>query len=243
MSPRRRDTHQRPRGSGIQKRAAGLTGRVACLISFGILSGTSAHAFTIGLAAAAPKTIYLQIGVGTFTGTYCGNNCTYVAPITQSAGSAPGTNSTINTVSVSVAANAVGNGTAQAMTTNSTQANSFFDDYAFCNLPAQLYIGGFYRTTGAGAGTINVTATVPASLTDGAGDTIAFSQISWTSGGNADTGAEPFPAGSFTGTSQSVGSFTQNQWAESCWTFSYKNSTVPAAGTYTGVVLYTVTAP
>jgi hypothetical protein len=236
MSPRRRDTPKRPRGSRIRPRAA-------CLSFVAALVGASAHAFTIGLAAAAPKTIYLQIGLGTFTGTYCGNACSYVPPIVQSAGSAPGTNTTINTVSVSVAANAVGNGTAQAMTTNSTQADSFFDDYAFCNLPAQLYIGGFYRTTGTGTGTINVTATVPTSLTDGAGDTIPFSQISWTSGGNDDTGAEPFPAGSFTGTSQSVGSFTQNQWAESCWTFSYKNSTVPAAGSYTGVVLYTVTAP
>jgi hypothetical protein len=235
--------HKRPRGSGIGQRAAGLAGRVASLTCLGVLSCSSVHAFTIGLAAAAPNTIYLQIGVGTFTGTYCGNNCSYAPPITQSAGSAPGTNTTINTVSVSVAANAVGNGTAQAMTTNSTQADSFFDGFAFCNTPAQLYIGGFYRTTGTGTGTINVTATVPTSLTDTAGDTIPFSQISWTSGGNDDTGAEPFPAGSFTGTSQSVGSFTQNQWAESCWTFSYKNSTVPAAGTYTGVVLYTVTAP
>jgi hypothetical protein len=220
-----------------------LAGYAVYLSAVAPLIAGSAHAFTIGLAAAAPKTIYLQIGVGTFTGTYCGNGCNYTPPIVQSAGSAPGTNSTVNTVSVSVPANAVGNGTAQAMTTNSPQADSFFDGYAFCNLPAQLYIGGFYRTTGNGTGTINVTATVPASLTDGAGDTIPFSQISWSSGGNSDSGAEPFPAGSFTGTSLSVGSFTQNQWAESCWTFSYKNSTVPAAGTYTGVVLYTVTAP
>ncbi len=234
--------HQRPRGFRIRRGAGSSAARAACLALAPFIGG-SAHAFTIGLAAAAPKTIYLQIGVGTFTGTYCGNGCSYNPPIAQSAGSQPATNTTINTVSVSVPANTVGNGTAQAMTTNSPQADSFFDGFAFCNLPAQLYIGGFYRTTGNGTGTINVTATVPASLTDGAGDTIPFSQISWTSGGNSDTGAEPFPAGSFTGTSLSVGSFTQNQWAESCWTFSYKNSTVPAAGTYTGVVLYTVTAP
>ena len=86
-------------------------------------------------------------------------------------------------------------------------------------------------------------ATVPTSLTDAAGDTLPFSQISWTSAGNADTGAEPFPAGSFSGSSLNVGSIGQNQWAESCWTFSYKNSVVPAAGTYTGRVLYTLTAP
>ena len=138
----------------------------------------------------------------------------------------------------------VGNGTAQAMTTNSTAANSFWDGFAFCNLPAQLYIGGFYRTTGNGNGTISVIATVPTSLTDSAGDTLPFSQISWTSSGNGDGNiAQPFPSGSFSGPSINVGGFAQNQWAESCWTFSFANSTVRAAGTYTGVVLYTLTAP
>jgi len=203
----------------------------------------SVHAFTITLAAASPKTVYFQIGQGTFTGTYCGNGCSYAPPIVQSAGSAPGTNTTINQVSVSVAANAVGNGTAQAMTTNSTQSQSFFDGFAFCNTPNQLYIGGFYRTTGNGTNTATVTATVPVSLTDAGGDAIPFSQISWTSSGNSDAGAEPFPAGSFTGTSVGVGSIAQNQWAESCWTFSYKNSVVPVAGTYTGRVTYTISAP
>jgi hypothetical protein len=241
MSPRRRGIFERPLGLRPRGRAIRRAGRVIGLALLAVAG--SAHAFTITLAAASPKTAYLQIGNGTFTGTYCGNNCSYNPPIAQSPGSAPGNNTTVNTVSVSVAANAVGNGTAQAMTTNSTQSNSFFDGFAFCNLPNQLYIGGFYRTTGNGTNTATVTASVPTSLTDTAGDTLPFSQISWTSGGNSDTGAEPFPAGSFTGTSLSVGSIAQNQWAESCWTFSYKNTVVPAAGTYTGVVTYTLTAP
>jgi hypothetical protein len=195
-------------------------------------------AFTATLTAASPKTIYLQIGNGTFTG----GNYTPIKGNGQPTGT-PGNNATINKVSVSVPAASVGNGTAQAMTTDSTAANSFWDGFAFCNLPQQLYIGGFYRTTGTGTGVISVIATVPTSLTDAAGDTIPFSQISWTSSGNADTGAEPFPAGSFSSASLNVGSISQNQWAESCWTFSYKNTVVPAAGTYTGRVLYTLTAP
>jgi hypothetical protein len=207
------------------------------------VTASGAHAYTITLAPASPKTIYLQIGVGTFTGTYCGNGCNHNPPVPQSPGSAPGNNTTINKVSVSVAANAVGNGTAQTMTTDSTQSLSFFDNFAFCNAPTQLYIGSFYRATGTGTGTGTVTATVPAFLTNATGDTIPFSQISWTSGGNSDTGGEPYPAGSFTGTSQIVGTVAQNQWAESCWTFSYKNTVIPAAGTYTGQVLYTLTAP
>ena len=61
----------------------------------------SAHAFTVNITAANPKAIYLQVGVGTFTG---GN---------YNAGGTPGNNTTINTVSVTVPAAAVGNGTAQ----------------------------------------------------------------------------------------------------------------------------------
>ncbi len=76
------------------------------------------------------------------------------------------------------------------------------------------------------------------------GDNIPFSQISWTSGGNGDTGAEPFPAGTFvSGGTQTVGTIARNQWAESCWTFSYLNSAVQAAGTFNGRVVFTLTTP
>lgn len=228
MSPGWRDMEQRPRGSDFRLIAGALSARVLCLALLSSVQG--AQAFTVAITPAAPKTIFLQIGVGSFTGFY-------------DAGGTPQNNATINKETVAVAAAAVGNGTAQAMTTDSTQTHSFYDNFVFCSVPAQLYIGGFYRTTGSGTGTANVTATVPVSLTDGAGDTIPFSQISWTSAGNGDTGAQPFPAGSFTGTTVTVGSIAQNQWAESCWTFSYKNTVLPPAGTYTGRVLYTLTVP
>jgi hypothetical protein len=195
----------------------------------------SATAFTVTIAAATPKTIYLQVGVGSFTGNY-------------NAGGQPQANATINVVSTTVAAAAVGNGTAQAMTANTATTNSFYDGFAYCTVPAgQLYIGGFYRTTGAATAAAQVTATVPAALTNAAGNTIPFSQISWTSGGNADPGtppAEPFPSGAFiSGGVQNVGSMASNTWNESCLTFSYLNSTVPAAGTFTGRVLYTMSSP
>ncbi|HEY2807546.1 MAG TPA: hypothetical protein VGI91_02015 [Steroidobacteraceae bacterium] len=211
-----------------------MTTRILCLA---LLAGSScpAPAFTVAINAGAPKTVYLQIGVGSFTGLY--NN-----------GGTPANNTTVNKVSVAVAASVLGNGTAQAMTTDSTQANSFYDNYAYCNVPQQLYIGGFYRTTGNGGnGTVSVTATVPASLVDSAGDKIPFSQLSWTTDGNGplgDSTGQPFTAGTFTGGAvQTVGTIAQNHWAESCWTFSFRNNTFPAAGTYTGRVLYTLTAP
>lgn len=198
-----------------------------------------ARAFTATLNSGAPTIIYLQVGVGTFT----------PAGSTYNGGGAGAANPTINQVTVTLAGGTVGNGTAQAMASNSGPTNSFFDSFPFCNANT-LYIGGYYRTsTGGHKTTATVTATVPSSLTDAAGDTIPFSQISWTSAGNGDTTAngflpEVFPGGTFVaGGSQSVGSFTQNQWSESCWSFSYANTVTPAGGTYTGRVTYTVTLP
>lgn len=196
-----------------------------------------AAAYTFTLAPASPKTIYLQVGVGTFTG---GN---YTAGNQQNVGQ-PGNNTTVNKVSATVASSAVGNGTLQAMTTDSTATQSFLDGYTFCSVPGQLYIGGFYRTAGGTTAAAQVTATVPTALTNATGDTIPFSKIQWTSSGNGDSGAEPFPAGTFVnGGVQNVGAMASNSWNESCWTFSYLNNSVPPAGTFTGVVRYTMSSP
>ncbi len=205
------------------------TGVAATLIAATPLAG----AYTVTLTPASPKTIYLQIGTGSFTG---GN---------LNAGGTGANNSTVNTVSLNLASSAVGNGLAQTMTTNSTAANSFYDGYAFCNLPNQLYVGGYYRKTGANTAAAQVMASVPANLVNASGNTIPMSQISRTSSGNGDgAAAQPFPAGAFvSGSLQNVGSIASNQWAESCWTFSYANSFVPASGTYSATVIFTVTTP
>src|SRR5450631_3186465 len=209
-----------------------LIGAVCLAAALGTesMSGPAA-AYTLTLAPASPKTIYLQVGIGSFTANY-------------NAGGQPGNNITVNKVSTTVAASAVGNGTAQAMTTDSTATKSFLDGFTFCTVPGQLYIGGFYRTAGGTTAAAQVTATVPTALTNATGDTIPFSKIGWTSSGLGDAGAEPFPAGTFVnGGVQNVGAMASNTWNESCWSFSYLNNSIPAAGTYTGVVLYTMTAP
>ena len=159
------------RGSGVLRilRQRALVG---ALLS--ALAATQAAGFTATLNPAAPLTVYLQVGVGSFTNDYI-------------YGGQPQNNATINTVSVSVASTVLGNATAQAMTTNSTAAQSYWDGYTYCSVPGQLYIGGFYRTTGGSSAAAQVTATVPAGLTDGAGDTLPFSKIQWTSSGNGDT--------------------------------------------------------
>lgn len=203
----------------------------ACGIAVLCAASGAARGFTATLTPYAPQTIYLQVGVGAFTNDYI-------------YGGQPENNSTVNTVSVTVAGTALGSGAAQAMTTNSTAANSYWDGYLFCNVPSQLYIGGFFRTAGGSTTPAQVTASVPSTLNDTSGDSIPFSQIAWTSGGNGDTGAEPFPAGTFvSGGTQTVGSMASNTWNESCWTFSFLNSAVHPAGTYTGTVVYTMTAP
>lgn len=194
-----------------------------------------AHAFTVSISTGT-RTIYLQVGLGSFLGTLQG-------------GGSPVSNLTTNVVSVTVPAPQVGSGTAQTMTTNSTAANSFWDNFAFCNPPGELYVGGFYRrpNTQSGDGA-TLRAAVPATLSNGSGGTIPFSQISWTSRGNAsgggdEPGPQPFAAGTFSPGSQVIGTIARNQWAESCLIFSYANAAVVPAGTYTGTVVYTLTAP
>jgi hypothetical protein len=206
-------------------RAAALA---VLLVAIGAYTST-ADAFTVNITAANPRVIYLQVGVGSFNGIY-------------NSGGTPANNPTVNVVSVTVPAAQVGSGTAQTMTTNSTASISYYDNYVFCSAPAQLYVGGFYRST-SNTGAASLRATSPANLVNAAGDRIPFTQISWTSSGNGDSGAQPFPAGTFAGGTQTIGTIARNQWAESCHTFRYANSGFVASGTYTGRVVYTLSAP
>ena len=199
---------------------------VACAA---LCAAADAPAYVVNIGTGT-RAIYLQVGNGSFTGTYSG-------------GGTPGNNATINRVSVAVPAAQVGSGTAQQMSSDSTQAVSFYDNFTFCNPPVQVYIGGFFRLPGAaGTATLSVT-TSAANLTNATGDTIPFSQISWTSSGIGDAGAEPIPAGTFTGGTQTLATFPVNTWRESCHTFSYANAANVAAGTYTGRATYTLSAP
>jgi len=208
---------------------------VAALL--GIACAGGALAYTVTITASSPKAVYLQIGVGSLTGTS-----------TYNSGGTPGNTATVNKATVTVPAASLGNKTAQAMTTDSGVSQSSYDGYTYCTAGTQLYIGAFYRnpaTTGAAV----LTATVPATLTNATGNTIPFSQISWTSNGIGDTTAngflpEVFPGGTFVnGGIQNLGSVLVNRWAESCWTFAYANTVIPAVGTYTGRVFYTLTTP
>ena len=188
-------------------------------------------AYTVNITAGT-RVVYLVVGNGAFTGTLQG-------------GGTPANNATVNSVSVTVAANQIGNSTAQGMQTNSTQAQSFYDSFVFCSPAAQqVYIGGFYRIPGTTAASATLSVSTPlGGLVNASGDTIPFSQISWVSSGIGDTGAQVIPTGAFTGGTQTLATLNRNTWNESCHAFSYANTNLVAAGTYTGRATYTLTSP
>lgn len=191
------------------------------LVAVAALAATPASAWVLTLTAGS-KQLFLMVGVGS---TPAANNAT------------------INTVSVSVPAASVGTGVAQAMTSDSTQATSPYDNYVVCNPPAQVYVGGSYRqpnaTTGAASATLQVT--TPANLTSGA-DAIPFSQISWTSTANGNTAAD-IPAGTFNGGTVVLANFARNTFVENCFTYAYANAAVVPAGTFTGRAVFTLAVP
>lgn len=205
-------------------------GKVLPGVIAGWMAIQPAQAFVVTISNGSPRTIYLQVGVGSFSG---GN---------YNSGGSPRANGTVNTVSVSVGTAAVGTGAAQPMTSNSGATSSYYDGFAFCNA-GQIYIGGFYRHNSSGNGAAaTLSANSSAPLTNAAGQTIPMTQISWTTSGN-DGNGDLFAAGTFTGGTQTIGTIARNTWSESCMTFTYANSAVRAAGTYTATVTYTLSAP
>lgn len=182
----------------------------------------SALAWEISVSAASRR-VFLHVGNGT----------------------AQGSNGTINRVQVSVPFNLVGNGAAQAMTSNSTQSTSLHDGYNTCPTPGQVMIGASYRRSNGGDGPSRATLSVssPGSLTNAAGATIPWSQISWTVSAPGSPVPGIIPAGAFNGGTQTLTMVRANRHIENCHTFSYANSAVVPAGNYDGRVTYTLSTP
>lgn len=182
-----------------------------------------ANAWTLTLGAASRR-VFLQVGDGSLNTN----------------------NPTVNRVSVTVPANQLGTGAAQQMTSNSSQALSPVDNFRVCAPPVQVYVGGSYQRSNAanGPATALLQVSSPASLVSAEGETIPFTQISWTvsSLGN-DATPNVIPAGTFTGGTQGLATIAPNTYVENCHTFSYANSSLRAAGTYDGRVTYTLSTP
>jgi hypothetical protein len=190
--------------------------------------GSPSHAFVVGITPGT-KSLFLQVGAGSMTGGRF------------NAGGVPANNATINNVTVTVPAANVGAGTVP-MTTDSTVTASPWDGFAFCTVPSQVYVGGFFRTPGASTNA-TLAAQADTALVNATGETIPFSTISWVSGGASDP-TPTIPSGTFVGgAAQTLLSVTTNTWFESCLQFNYANAQLVPAGTFKGRVKYTLTAP
>ena len=205
-------------GSSFSRTAALLT-----VLATGLLAADWAQAWSLTIGAASRR-VFLHVG----NGTYDANN------------------PTINLVRVDVPVTQLGNGTPLDMGSNSTQATSLLDGYLTCPDPArQVFIGASYRRSSAANGPASATLSVtsPANLTNANGDAIPFSEISWTVSAAGSGVPNVIPAGTFTGGTQVLASVPANTYIENCHSFRFANSSIRAAGTYTGQVRYTITSP
>lgn len=173
----------------------------------------------------AGRRVYLHVGNGTFDGA----------------------NATINQVSVTVPPQLVGQNVPLTMGTNSTQGSSLSGVTAqvVCPSPAsQVHIGASYRRNGnSNLGDATLSVNAPAVLTNARGETIPIGQISWTASAPGSPLPEVIPSGSFSGGTQFLAPVPMNRYIETCHTFRYANSVVPAEGTYTAQVTYTLSSP
>lgn len=202
-----------------------------CLLVAGTLPGATA-AFSVVIDNGPPRTVYLRVGDGSFSGNYA-------------SGGSPASNGTVNAVSVNLAGSEVGNGVAQPMA-GSGRLSSDYDGATRCS-SGEVYIGGFYRTPNPGSTPrfALITAVSPANLVNAAGETLPMSKISWTTGGNGDAAdSQPFGNGTFSGGTQTLSTaWERNTWREGCYRFYYANDVIVAPGTYTATVTYTLVTP
>jgi hypothetical protein len=194
-----------------------------------------AGALTLPLIASAASTFTSGAGTLNATATV---NFTVVIPqflyLRVGTGSVyPGALTTVNTtdlITFSPAVGAVGNGTAVA------------------GVGGDLPGGGVETAAIIGnGGNVTLVAAATGPLSDGAGDSISFTQITTVATGNAEPTLLAAPPLSDTSSSETVPATNKIVKADAKWTFSYLNTVTPAAGTYggsganNGIVTYTAT--
>ena len=182
-----------------------------------------------GAATAAPGAtahVDFQITIPKILYLRVGNGSSYTTGVLTSVG-------TVDLVQFAPAAAVVGNGTAVAGTggdlTNGVETAAIVSN----------------------SGNVTLNATAGGALSDGAGDSIPFTQITTTA--STLNSATPLPAPVLAnGTSANVvlvAPATKIIQQDAKWTYAYANTTSPPAGTYGGVnvqngrVVYTATMP
>lgn len=202
-----------------------------CAVLLCLLQAGGAFAWSLTIQS-GERRLFLHVGNGTASGATGRLNGTL------------GTGGFINTVEVTVPLAQVGNASAIPMTSDSTQSTSLYgDNHLTCPAPAsQVMVGaGYRRNSGTGNATLSVLS--PPNLVTTGGDTIPFTEISWSTSAQGSGAPNIIPAGSFNGGTQTLTTIPGNTYYENCHSFRYANSAVRAAGTYTGRVTYTLSAP
>jgi len=197
--------------------------RAAALALVCLAQVASAQAWTLSIAAASRR-VFLHVGNGTTDGN----------------------SATVNTVSTTLTGAQLIGGNPLAMSSNSSQSASLYDGYNTCPDPSsQMLIGASYRRNNGNDGPARATlrVTSPANLENGNGDTIPFSQISWTVSAPGSPRPNVIPAGAFNGGSLTLTSVRANTYIENCHSYVYANEAVRAAGAYNGQVTYTLSSP
>ncbi|GAB2659445.1 hypothetical protein [Arenimonas aestuarii] len=208
----------------------------AIALILALLVPGSALAYQVPIDA-GDRSVYLRVGDGEFENYPVWLNNGAFRPYI--AGGSPESGGAVSQVRVALSPLDVGNGVPQPMTGNG-RTSSDYDGFQFCDA-GQIYVGGFFRRPGNSnnfAAQLSVLS--PPTLNSPQGNTIPVSEISWTTSGIGDTGAQPVPPGQLAAGSNPLTTFQQNTWNESCLSFSYANSQVVAAGTYTTTVTFTL---
>jgi hypothetical protein len=202
-----------------------------CVALLCLAEMAAAHAWSLTITSGSRR-LFLHVGNGAMSGTSGTLNGT------------AGTSGAVNLVQVTVPVAQLGNGTDLPMTSNSTQSSSLYaDGYTTCPTPAsQVMVGAGYRRN-SGAANATLTVSSPTSLTNAGGDTIPFTEISWTVSAPGSGAPNVIPAGTFNGGTQTLATVPGNTYFENCHTYIYANNAVRAAGTYNGRVTYTLSSP
>ena len=153
---------------------------------------------------------------------------------------------TVSQFEVTVPGPQLGNGPLPMTTANGQTTSLLNPAITRCLSPqSQILIGASYQRQNVNNGSNSATLSVisPAHLVNARGDTIPFSEIRWSVAGSADTSPFTTVSGTFSPGTVPLASVRANTYVETCQSFTYGNSTVYPAGTYTGTVTYTLSNP
>lgn len=218
------------------KRATSSTTRQrlasTCLVVLCASATTAANAWSLNITSGARR-LFLHVGNGSLSGQ------------SGTLNGSTGNSGIVNTVRADPTVAQLVGGAPLAMTSNSTQSTSLYGDgVVICPTPSsQVLIGAGYRRNNSAADAI-LSVSSPTFLTDvSTGEIIPITQISWSVSAPGSPVPGVIPAGTFTGGVQTLTTLPGNRYIENCHTYSYANSALRAAGTYTGQVTYTLSSP